>query len=123
MKYIVAGFLSALTLTISTTAAAGGYYGHRHHYHHRPHVVHHHGHWIAPLIIGGVVGAAIAANRVEAQTQAPVVNVPGSPATVVQDNLGNTMVQCPTGLMPVEYQGWVKNQWGQYVQTNFVRCQ
>lgn len=128
MKHIATGFLAALFLTVSTSALANGYHGgHRHHghWHNRTHVHHHHGHmhWVAPLIIGGVVGAAIAANRVEAQTQAPVVVVPGQPATIVQDAQNNAVIQCPQGTMPFEYQGWVKNQFGQFVQTNFIRCQ
>ena len=124
MKYITAGFLSALIMSFSSNAFAYGNHRHHGHWQHRPHVVHHHGHWIAPLVIGGVVGAAIMANRVEAQTQGPVVTViPGQPATVVQDSQNNNIIQCPQGTMPFEYQGWVKNQFGQFVQTNFIRCQ
>lgn len=121
MKQIVTGIIAGIFLTFTTAAAAGGYHGHRHHHHHYRH--HGHMHWVAPLVIGGVVGAAIAANRVEAQTQAPVITLPGQPATLVQDAQNNTVIQCPQGTMPFEYQGWVKNQLGQFVQTNYIRCQ
>ena len=67
-------FLAVLLLTVSSTVMAGphGYHGsnlgpyhHRHHGH-----VRYYGHagWVAPLIIGGVVGAAIANRPVQAET-------------------------------------------------------
>ena len=67
-------FLAILLLTVSGTVLAGphGYYsGYRHHGHAMYHGGSNSG-WIAPLIIGGVVGAAIA-NRPIAQTETVIV--------------------------------------------------
>ena len=125
MKKLVA----ALALTASSVVMANPYHhGHRHHHHHRPHVVHHHGHWIAPLIIGGVVGAAIAANRVEAQTQAPVVVVQPQPmyqsnAVIGINEQGQQVITCPQGLYPFEKRGYVRNQFNQYIETTYIQCQ
>ncbi len=72
--------LIALVLLFGTALAQANPYYHRHHgYKHAPRVIHHHGSWdrvVVPLIIGGVVGAAIANNRAEAQTPPPVVYQP-----------------------------------------------
>ena len=119
--------LTLLTAFVSSGALAGPYYhGHRHHHHRAPHVVHHHGHWVAPLIIGGVIGAAIAANRVEAQTAAPVVVVPQtvqSNATVTYNDQGQQVIMCPQGLYPFEVRGYVRNGFNQYVETTYIKCQ
>lgn len=127
MKYTkIVAFLS---FCISANALAGPYYyGHRHHIHRAPHVVHHHhGHWVAPLIIGGVIGAAIAANRVEAQTQAPIVTVQPQPiinsAIVSVNELGQHVISCPAGLYPFESKAYVRNQFNQFVETTIYKCQ
>lgn len=84
MKSLIA-MLALLTLT--STAMANphrhhgphgyhGYHGHHHGWRHPVRIIHHRD-WVAPLIIGGVVGAAIAHNRAEAQTPpVPQVTVP-----------------------------------------------
>jgi hypothetical protein len=43
--------IAVMVMSISTSACASGPHGHRHHGHNN---------WVAPLIIGGVVGAIIA---------------------------------------------------------------
>ena len=69
--------LLALALILGCGLAQANPYHHRHHgYAHVPRVVHHHYGWervVVPLVIGGVVGAAIANNRAEAQTPPPVI--------------------------------------------------
>ena len=86
---------------------------------------HHHGHhggyygggnWVAPLILGGVVGAVIA------RESAPVI-VQQQPQVIVQQQpQPNGFVQCPPGTMPFEQRGWVRNQYNQFVQATYIEC-
>ena len=110
--------LTAIALIAMIGSAQAGYRGpYGHHGHHAPRVVHHHGggwgHVIAPLIIGGVVGAAIA-NRPAQAEPVPVVvqSVPQS----------GQIITCPPGTMPFERQGWVRNQYNQYIQSTYIEC-
>ena len=63
MKKILISF--ALLLVSVTALAQHWNHGHRHHGHAR---YYGHGGWVAPLIIGGVVGAAIANRPAQAET-------------------------------------------------------
>ena len=82
-------FRAILLLTVSGTVAAGphGYYGsnlgpyHRHHSHPKYYGV---SGWVAPLIIGGVVGAAIANRPLTTQTETVIVQQ--QPVIVQQEN-------------------------------------
>jgi hypothetical protein len=68
-------FLAILLLTISGAALAGphGYHGSNlGPYHHRHNSGPGWGYWVAPLIIGGVVGSAIA-NRPAPQTETVII--------------------------------------------------
>lgn len=65
--------LIATLLALSTSACASG--PHPGHGVRHGHYGHGHGHWIAPLIIGGAVGAIIA-NEVRRPDPAPVVVQP-----------------------------------------------
>ena len=108
MKKIATALILSLVL-ISAASAQHRYSGH-----HAPRVVHHGGNWghvVVPLIIGGVVGAAIANRLVEA---APVIIQP-------QISQGS-FVQCPQGTYPFESFGWVKNHYGQFVQATYIEC-
>ena len=70
--------LAVLLLTLATVpAVAQHWHGHgfRHHGHYGHHGYYNGGGWIAPLIIGGVVGAAIA-NRPATQTETVIVQQP-----------------------------------------------
>ena len=63
MKKILVGLA---LLTLASTAMAQHWQHHWHHHHYRHHGYIHgggNGNWVAPLVIGGVVGAAIANNR------------------------------------------------------------
>lgn len=102
-----------LILACTTLPALAQHHGHgfRHHGH-RVHSGPGWGYVIAPLIIGGVVGAAIANRPVEA---APVIIQPQAPQ-------GSPIIQCPQGTYPFESFGWVKNQYGQFVQTTYIEC-
>lgn len=124
MKKLIA--IAALTASTLATANPNHFHGHRHFgHHHRPHVIHHHHgshHWVAPLIIGGIIGAAVTANRVEAQTQAPVVVVPQTAPVIVTEQ-GQQIVTCPPGTYPFEFKGWVRNAFGQFVETTYIKCQ
>ncbi len=58
--------LVALSLLALTGTAMAQHWNHHWHHHHRHHGYIHgggNGNWVAPLIIGGVVGAAIVNNR------------------------------------------------------------
>lgn len=66
--------VSLFLLCICSVAFAGG--PHRHgHYHNRSH---NHSHWVAPLILGGVVGAVIANQYNQPQPQV-YVQLPPAP--------------------------------------------
>lgn len=82
------------------------------HYHHH----HRHGHnfnWVAPIIIGGAVGYAIA-NSARAEP-APPIYIEQSPATVYT---------CPYGTQPLFNRSWTTDRWGRYIQVNqFIGCQ
>jgi len=74
MKKIIALVL----VTLSATAMAQ--HGFRHHHHHGYHLGHNYN-WIAPTIIGGVIGYEIARNQPPIIVQQPVV-IQQAPATV-----------------------------------------
>ena len=58
--------ITLILLTLSASAMAQHYgHGHRHHGHAR---YHGQSNWVVPIIIGGVVGAAIANRPVQAET-------------------------------------------------------
>jgi len=69
--------LTVLLLTVSATAFAQHHHGWRHHGHRSGPSF---GYWVAPLIIGGIAGAAIA--RENPQPQPPVI-VQQPPQTVI----------------------------------------
>ena len=79
-----------------------------HHYHHHRHT--NNNHWIAPVIIGGIVGYAIAnSSRVEATPN--VVYIEQTP-------------MCPYGTMPLYARKYLLDHWGRYVPYNqFIGCQ
>lgn len=72
--------------------------------------------WVAPAIIGGAV--------VYAATRPDPIIVQQPPIIVQQPQVQQSgqVIQCPQGTMPFEQHGWVKNQYGQYVQTTYVEC-
>ena len=78
--------LAAVVLAACSTVSAGPYNGHIHHHHRHWHSPHAH-HWIAPLIIGGVVGAAIANNRAQLQPQIMMNHQPVPTVTYNYDNV------------------------------------
>jgi hypothetical protein len=118
MEKVMKKLLTALVLSfalVGTVSAQHRHYGHHGHY--GPRVIHHGGNWgqvFVPLIIGGVVGAAIANNNRPVETPAVVVQPP-----IIQ---GSPIIQCPQGTYPFENFGWVKNQYGQFVQAIYIEC-
>ena len=121
MKHIIA---LAIGLTVVGTAQADHYREYRHH---QPRTVivervQNGGEIIVPLIIGGIFGAAIAnANRQETViVQQPQIIVQQQPQ--VQQPLPQGFVQCPAGTMPFEQRGWVRNPWGQWIQSAYIDC-
>ena len=121
MKHIIA---LAIGLTVVGAAQADQYREYRHH---QPRTVivervQNGGEIIVPLIIGGIFGAAIAnANRQETViVQQPQVIVQQQPQ--VQQPLPQGFVQCPAGTMPFEQRGWVRNPWGQWIQSSYIDC-
>jgi len=112
----------ALGITMVGTAQADYYREYRHE--HRPVYVERvstGGEILFPLIIGGIVGAAVAnSNR-----QEPVVvqqQIVQPPPVYVQPQPPQGFVQCPAGTMPFEQRGWVRNAYGQWVQAAYVEC-
>jgi hypothetical protein len=104
MENAMKRIFTAIALVAMIGSAQAGYRGpYGHHGHHAPRVIHHHGGgwnqvWV-PLIIGGVVGAAIANKPAQAEPiPAPMVVVPQSPNG--QIILQNTSVVCPEGTAP-----------------------
>ena len=62
-------FIALFLLTISVSAMAQHWnHGHRHHGPARHYGYYGQGNWVVPIIIGGVVGAAIANRPVQAET-------------------------------------------------------
>ena len=116
MKHIIA---LAIGLTVVGAAQADHYREYRHHGH-RPVIVERvqtGGDILVPLVIGGIFGAAIAnANRPE-----PVV-IQQQPQVYVQPQAPQGFVQCPPGTMPFEQRGWVRNPWGQWIQSAYIDC-
>jgi hypothetical protein len=119
MKHIIA---LALGLTL-VTAAQADYREYREYRGGRPVIVERHvqtagaADVFVPLIIGGMVGAAIA----NANQPQPVVVQP-QPQVYVQPQPPQGFVQCPAGTMPFEQRGWVRNQWGQWIQSSYIEC-
>jgi len=66
--------LALLLLTVSFTASAQHFH-HHNNWNHRYYYGGSNGGWVAPLIIGGVVGAAIA-NRPTTQTETVIIRQP-----------------------------------------------
>ena len=117
MKHIIA---LAIGLTVVGAAQADYYREYRH----QPRTViverervQTGGEVLVPLIIGGIFGAAIAnVNRPE-----PVV-IQQQPQVYVQPQAPQGFVQCPPGTMPFEQRGWVRNPWGQWIQSTYIDC-
>jgi len=111
--------IAAVALAVSSTALAGPYHGHRHHHHRHWHSPPAH-HWVAPLIIGGVVGAAIASNRAEAQ---PSIIMQHQPAPTVIYNIDSVPnLVCPEGRQLTEERGWYKDQMGRAIYGTIYGC-
>jgi len=111
--------IAAVTLAFGSVALAGPYHhGYRHHNRYWQSPPAHH--WVAPLIIGGVVGAAIASNRVEAQ---PTIIMQNQPAPTVIYNIDSVPnLVCPAGTQLTEERGWYKDQMGRAIYGTIYGC-
>jgi hypothetical protein len=94
MKQIVLACLIAISLS----ACAQSHHGHRHAHHHHNRT---NSDWVAPLIIGGIIGYAVTQNS---QVQTPV----GPPTP------------CAPGYYPITERIWVQDIYGRYVQVDRV---
>lgn len=105
--------LTAIALVAMIGSAHAGYRGpYGHHGHHgRVHASSGWG-WVAPAVIGGLV--VYGATRPAQAQPAPVIVQP-----VPQPG---QVITCPQGTMPFVQNGWVQNQFGQWIQTNYVEC-
>lgn len=65
--------------------------------------------WVVPAVIGGAIVYGITR-----QNEPAVVAQPPQPQVIT--------VSCPPGTMPFNQYGWVRNQYNQWVQTNYVEC-
>lgn len=87
MKKVLAVSLLCLASVPAMAQHRGhGHYatGVPHHYHHHHHHRHHGGQWVAPLIIGGVIGYAITRNNETVVVQQPPIIV--QQPTVISNN-------------------------------------
>ena len=123
MKHIIA---LALGLTL-VTAAQADYREYREYRGGRPVIVERHVQTVGaadvfvPLIIGGIFGAAIAnANQPQTVVVQPQIVQPAP--VYVQPQVSQGFVQCPAGTMPFEQRGWVRNPWGQWIQSSYIDC-
>lgn len=99
-----------LLLLVLLVVSVNAHSQHRHHGHRH---YHNHSHnWIAPVIIGGIVGYAIAQNH----------NDPIPPNVVYPT--GNNFYTCPFGSRPLYSRSWTHDRWGRSVLVDtFVGCQ
>lgn len=82
---------------------------HRHNHHH-----HHHNKWLAPMVIGGIMGYAIANNQVHPQ----VIYQP--PVYVEQPNV---FYSCPIGTRSIFQPTYAVDRWGRSIVVNqFIGC-
>jgi hypothetical protein len=103
-----------LVLACATLPALAQHHG----YHHGGHRGGYYGGgwgWVAPAIIGGAVVYAATRPETVIVQQPPVVVQPQIPQ-------GSPIIQCPQGTYPFENFGWVKNQYGQFIQTRYIEC-
>lgn len=104
--------LTAIALVAAFGTAQAQHFGHgyRHHGHHA-HVGGGWG-WVVPAVIGGAI--VYGATRPAQAEPAPVIVQPApQPGQVIT---------CPPGTMPFERQGWVRNQYNQYIQSTYIEC-
>jgi hypothetical protein len=95
-------------LTLMSLISINAYAQHRHHRHYHNHAPN----WVAPVIIGGIVGYALANNQAQA-----------APPAVYYSNPHNTFA-CPLGFSPVFTRTWTHDRWGRSILVdNFVGCQ
>ena len=123
----------SLCLVLSTTAYAGGNYGGGHSYNsYNTKVNNYHGGgynrgywnngaWVAPLVVGGFIGAAVVASPYYAP---PVVEVVPVPAPVpVYTNTVQTNNQCPYPDRPIYNRIYTTDRFGNNIQVDqFVGC-
>lgn len=101
-------FMFKFILSVAIAFTAFGVNAQHYHRHHR----HHHGYnWVAPVIIGGVVGYAIA-NNVRAEPP-PVMYIEQQP-----------IYTCPYNTQPIFNRTYIIDRYGRSIPNNqFVGCQ
>lgn len=115
MKKILTALILGTTM-ISTAQAQWHHPGH-----HGGYRAQSGGNWIAPLIIGGIAGAVIARESTPVIVQPQPAYI--QPQVIVQPlQFPQGFVQCPPGTMPFEQRGWVRNPWGQWIQSSYIDC-
>lgn len=102
---------------------------HRGHYNHHPHHRHDHARWIAPLIIGTIIGHAISNHHVQAapigMIPAPVAIIPPSATVHCLNHYGVdcSHVQCPYPTTQHFETTYYQNQFGQMIPvTRLAGC-
>ena len=111
--------IATVVLAFSSVALAGPYHGHRHHHNRHWHNPPAH-HWVAPLIIGGVVGAAIVSNRQDTQSSIIMQHQPAPTVIYNIDSIPNLV--CPAGTQLTEEKGWYKDQMGRAIYGTIYGC-
>lgn len=101
-------FFIALTFLLFAGIAQAQYY-HRHHHHHH----HNRAHWVAPAIIGGLIGYTIA-NTARSESVPSVVYIEQTPINGF----------CPLSYRPVFQTVYLYDRWGRMIpQQQFLGCQ
>ena len=104
--------LSLAILTASLSAHAQHRHYHQHYHQHRSGSHN----WVAPVIIGGLLGYALANNQAEA--------APPTPPPVIYYPQATVTYSCPLGFRPIYNRVWTTDRWGRTMLVdNFIGCQ
>lgn len=102
MKKVLLAFALA---SLITSVQAQHYHRHNNH------------NWVAPAIIGGIIGYALANNHADPAPLAP-------PPPVVYYPQNNFVYSCPLGFRPIYSRVWTTDRWGRaFMVDNFIGCQ
>lgn len=87
-----------------TTLSVGAHAQHNHRHHH---------HWVAPAIIGGILGYTLANNH----------TVTNHPSSIFHYQQNHFVYTCPLGFRPVYSRSWTVDNWGRSILVdNFIGC-
>jgi hypothetical protein len=116
-------------LILSSSVAFAQHRGHHHHHNYHNHHRHSDARWIAPLIIGTIIGHAVSNNSVQAapigMIPTPIAVIPPSATADCLNQYGVTCshVQCPYPTQHYFETTYYQNQFGQMIPiTRLAGC-